>query len=1577
MNRTISPTQRLFLTVCAVALSFSAHSQALQVTPANVAPFTPQNLISNVFLGDGVEVTNITYGGVSSAIGYFTGGTQSIGIERGIVMTTGLASSVPNNGSNFANNGNGSNAFDANLDAIATQTLNDVSVYTITFIPTADTLRFRYAFASEEYPEYACSSFNDVFGFFIQGPGYPTPTNIAIIPNTNLPVSINNIHPDNPIYDPCPPTNAQYYNANAAASNNQPTYDGITDVFTAQAIVTPCQPYTIKLAIADVGDDAYDSGVFLEAKSFGTGSLRVEVATVSADGTVTEGCTEGSITFRLPSPVQQDMPIDYNVWGSATNGIDYQAIVNNLSIPAGQMELVIPVIAFEDNAAEGVEFIAIDVQRDPCNRDTVYVYLRDNGIAAPMLRADTTVCVGQNAIELNATLPIPVPTPPTFSNQQDFAIPPNGAPITSNINVFGVQPTVLGPEVIRSVCFNINHPWDDDLDIFLLSPGGQFLELTTDNGGNGDNYTNTCFTPTATNSIVPPGFIFAPASAAPFTGDWLPEGPWSDLWDGTYPTNGNWRLQVSDDANGFNGTLTDWTITFEPSYKIDYQWSPAAGLSCATCPITNANPSQTTLYTVLATDSYGCTVTDTVSIVVAGVQGTTAVQQNVSCFGGNDGIAMADLPVGAATATYQWNDPAQQTTQTATGLGAGTYNVVISDANGCTQTVSATVTQPTDLTQQTTQTNVLCFGESNGSAIVAAAGGTTPYEYLWSNGPTTANNPNLPIANYSVTITDANGCTEVGTTTVSQPNELSASTNSTPANCNGGSNGTVTISPTGGTLPYAYAWSDPLGQVTATAANLPVGNYTVTLSDANGCSLTRSVEVTEPSAIQVASSVQNVRCFGEANGSISVAPTGGASPYQYNWSSGESTANILGKTAGTYTVTLTDNVGCTFVETQTIAEPPVLFSFATPISVLCFGENTGEMHLDITGGVPGYAANWSGPNGFVGAGADLSNLFAGNYVATVTDASGCLRVVNQSIAQPSAPLALALPEVSDTICFIATDGTATVVPAGGTAPYNYIWDYNGQTTATLTGLSTNEYHVTVTDANGCTQESETLVLEKQQVFAYAEPRLPRCRDGADGSATVLSIFYGADEADVNQFNYTWSTSPAQTGATATNLQATQTYTVTATDAQGCSATQTVTVGNPTLLEAKITGSGDVRCFGEANGWASASGSGGTGPYTWFWSPGAATQTDSLAQGFPAGTYRVTITDARGCPAVESVTISQPPALAVEMFQTAVKCFGESTGGARAFPSGGVSPYNYIWWNGAQTPDIQNVAAGVAGLSVTDANGCIAPALIEIEQPEAPVNGMADKRDPTCFGGRDGEIRLTGTGGTPPYRYALDDKPWNGSPIQIGITAGIYTPKITDINGCSVALPPLEVTQRGELKVDLGPDITILLGQDTQLLVQVSNAIGGLRYAWSPEDSVWLSCMDCINPSVYNLDYQNYFEVLVTDSLGCSAEDQILVTVEKPRKVFVPTAFSPNDDLTNDRLLVHGQQTSRALNFRVFDRWGEMIYEAKNFNFNDPDVGWDGTFRDKPADPGVYVWVLEVQYVDGVVEVFRGNTTLIR
>jgi hypothetical protein len=347
-----------------------------------------------------------------------------------------------------------------------------------------------------------------------------------------LPVSINNIHPYNdqnsPNPNPCFPFNAQYYNGNSNTTK-QPVYDGYTDIFTATAMVIPCQTYTIKLAIADVFDAAYDSGVFLEARRFRhIRSAGRSGATAGRRWLYRRRCSAATINFTIAQPQTQNFPLNYEVFGSATPGVDFTSLPANLFIPAGQTQLSGQYPGLEDGLTEAPEDVFVRVKVDACNWDTVRILIKDNLLVPPVMQ-DTGICIAGTPITLNATVPIQTPPPPTFSNNNSIPIPDNYPAVNSPVNVSGVQPVTLGPGIIRSVCVNLNHSYDDDIDLFLISPGGQVLELTTDNGGSGDNYTNTCFTPSAAVPITFPG-PQAPASAAPFTGNFQPEGAWSDLW---------------------------------------------------------------------------------------------------------------------------------------------------------------------------------------------------------------------------------------------------------------------------------------------------------------------------------------------------------------------------------------------------------------------------------------------------------------------------------------------------------------------------------------------------------------------------------------------------------------------------------------------------------------------------------------------------------------------------------------------------------------------------------------------------------------------------------------------------------------------------------------------------------------------------------------------------------------------------------------------------------------------------------------------------------------------------------------
>ncbi|MEO6038294.1 MAG: choice-of-anchor L domain-containing protein, partial [Saprospiraceae bacterium] len=575
---------RIFLFAAAfLFLSLSAEAQWLTVSGANTAPYNvPAQLIRDHLTGPGIEILNVEFDGAAGAVGYFTGGEQAIGLNRGLLLSTGSAASLGTSlgaegtGTDFASTDNMISLVDPNLEALSTGPLHDMTRYRITFRASSDSIRFRYVFASEEYPEYACSAYNDVFGFFLQGPGYPVPVNIARVPGTNLSVSINNVHPANGTG--CFAKNLQYYHSNLN-SNQQPSYDGYLDVFVAEAAVQPCGIYTMTLAIADVSDGAYDSGVFLEAKSFESAAV-VSASFDPANAILPENATADTVSLTFTNLPASLLPMTVKIGGTAQNGVDYQLIDSVSTIFTTDTILHWLVQPLADSLTEPFETVELTVRDTGCFYRQFTLYLTDP--APNFSPVDTIVLAAAQTVALTAPAPSALNAQSwAFSNNMTQVINPVMTMVYSELNVVsnssgdpGAIPiaTLNDPALLESVCINIEHAFVGDLDLYLFAPNGHFVELSTDNGDNGDNYTNTCFSPSATQSITF-GMPIAPATAAPFTGTFQPEGDWNDLVGA--PINGTWKLGVMDDANGFIGQLLNWSMTFSGAQLGDfhYLWS--------------------------------------------------------------------------------------------------------------------------------------------------------------------------------------------------------------------------------------------------------------------------------------------------------------------------------------------------------------------------------------------------------------------------------------------------------------------------------------------------------------------------------------------------------------------------------------------------------------------------------------------------------------------------------------------------------------------------------------------------------------------------------------------------------------------------------------------------------------------------------------------------------------------------------------------------------------------------------------------------------------------------------------------
>lgn len=1649
--------QRLFSLFLLLCLSTTCLlAQPMEVS--NNPPITPENLITNVFLGSGVEVLNIQFDGTNNAVGFFQEAETAIGIDRGLVMSTGNAS-LQSGGEGTESPGttqsasmtSGNSLFDPDLIQISNGvTTNDIVRYSITFIPISDTLRFNYVFGSEEYPEYACSSFNDIFGFFISGPGINGPysnnaENIAIIPGTNLPVTINNVNPgvpgDNGGVIECTPPNgslafSEFYNDNLN-SGTAPVFDGFTDVFTAEAVVIPCSTYTIKLVIADVSDTSHDSGVFLEAKSFGTGSLQPELTTVSLDGTVAEGCSEGLLSFSLPAPTESDFLLDYEIFGTAENGIDYETIPPDLFIPAGDSVVSIPIVAFADGLDEGSETILIGIQRDPCNRDTLLIPITDNELVPPELRPDTIICRGDTLPEgfIDATVDVVLPEPPRFTNSAPLVVSPPLTPIFSDIEVFGVQPFELGPDVIVSVCIDdLQTTWADDLQMYLFTPGGQFMELVTDIGNPGDNFIGTCFTPTATNPIT--DVVLADQ---PFTGEYAPEGLWSDLWSGESPTNGTWRLSIYDKFFADTPVLNEWSITFRPLYEINYSWEPADGLSCADCPSPEFFPDTTTTYVVTATDAYGCITADTIIVEVRTLDADT-ILQGVSCAGDNDGLVTLDINSNGGPFQFDWSngqtdsiainlgaglielalsddstgctydysfdvlepdslmataavdsvdcagnatgealvlpsggsgpytvffDPgveAGPVNGQAVNLGTGTYNYTVRDDNNCIFTDTFPVFEPDSLSLQLSATDALCADSLDGQANVLIEGGTPAYTYEWLDEDglivgSDASLQNIGAGNYTLSILDANGCPATQSVFLDEPPALLVSVDTTDAICAGINDGAAEAIASGGTGNYTFTWSD-MGPDTPDRDGLSSGNYTVSVSDGNGCLLVTDFVIGASDSVAFILDAMDVSCNGLMDGSATVVPTGGTAPYVFDWSGGQTTDAVTDLSSGVTIVTVTDVNGCLAVDSVDILAPPALTLDLEVDSILCNG-STGQITAAGGGGIGTLMYNWSnGQDTPIAA-----DLTAGSYSVTITDENSCTLADTLVISEPTA-LTTSTSSTTAT-CQPEPDGSATISAGGGTPPYSYLWS-NGETLPIAQSLIAGTYFVTVTDDNDCTVVDSVVVDGTFPIELSQDAQPVSCNGRSDGSGTVTAV------GGQLPYSYDWGAglpdSPTQS-----NLSA-GTYVVTVTDASGCEASIEIIISEPSVLLISTTTS-MITCSGSADGSASVTVGGGTQPYNILWSNG---DTDPQTENLGLGSYTVQVTDANGCEASGEVVISEASPINITVEVEDIDCYGDATGAATLAVSGGLPPYTYAWPNGINEPGATDLVSDLYLVTITDAADCALVEEVFVPQPNAPLEAVLMATDVSCYGSEDGRIEVEVEGGTPGYRYSLDGEFFSGSSTFLGLSPGAYGVLVEDDNGCTLLLDAVGVNEPDPIIVDLGSTRAIPFGEVIRLRPEITGGVGAFGYDWFPQDSSLLDCFECSEPLV-SVDFQASVRVVVTDETGCTGEDIVNVYATKNRPILVPTGFSPNDDSQNDRLIVHARDNIELniVYYRIFDRWGEILYEATDFQPNDPTFGWDGTFRGELLNSGTFIWAVGVEYRDGLQEEFRGHTNLIR
>jgi hypothetical protein len=839
-------------------------------------------------------------------------------------------------------------------------------------------------------------------------------------------------------------------------------------------------------------------------------------------------------------------------------------------------------------------------------------------------------------------------------------------------------------------------------------------------------------------------------------------------------------------------------------------------------------------YFVTVEDNNGCVEIASAVINEPDMLYTQTNSMDISCFGYEDGAIELMVEGGVAPYTVEWDNGA--TSFDIFDLSAGTYNALITDANGCETLISEQIMEPQALEASLTTVDINCYGDFAGEIMTSVSGGIAPYEFEWSNGEMTSDLYNVPAGIYDVMITDEHGCSIELTDTVLESPEVIITQTITPEDT--GNDGAIDIEVSGGVSPYTFEWSN--GETTEDITGLAAGIYEGTVTDANGCESFVSYAINSIGCpMTIDTYVENPLCYGETGFAV-VTINDGVEPYTINWNDGQTTDTAYALTAGIYSVTVEDDNSCIEIASVEITEPSMLTSGIDAASITCYGENNGQLSAIAMGGTMPYAIEWStGDTDPV-----LYDVAAGTYTLSVTDANGCVSESEAEIFEP-AELSAAI-STEDVFCNGDMSGSVMVEVMGGTPDYNFSWN-TGDNADAIEMLPAGIYDVIVTDANGCMISLTDTIFEPEAIV-ISEVVTDEV-SGNDG-AIDLTITGG-----VEPYTYLWSN--GETTEDLTGLAA-GVYNGTVTDANGCMVTGSISVNDAGCNMVLNVNTTDVTCYGEFDGEAALEITGGDVPFDILWSDG---QEGDTAFALTAGEYSVTVADNNGCLEIEYFEILQPEMLMPEVITNDITCYGLTDGMASVFVTGGVEPYDILWSTTEDTDTIADLSVGMYYVTVVDANGCMNVVEFEIIEP-AELSASSMVSDVICNGDNSGMIDITVTGGTEPYAFEWNDGSLEG--YSVNVYAGDYEVIVTDANGCFITVSEtINEPEMLDLSEVVTPENT---GNDGAIDITVTGGVSPYAFEWSngeiTEDITGLAA------GIYN--------VVVTDDNGCMIDASIPV-----------------------------------------------------------------------------------------------------
>ncbi|MDH7448468.1 beta strand repeat-containing protein, partial [Aquimarina sp. 2201CG14-23] len=918
-------------------------------------------------------------------------------------------------------------------------------------------------------------------------------------------------------------------------------------------------------------------------------------------------------------------------------------------------------------------------------------------------------------------------------------------------------------------------------------------------------------------------------------------------------------------------------------------------------------------------DNAGCTTTTNFIItepdeLLVTIDYETATS-DLQCNGDDNARILATVSGGIAPFSYSWSKetslgsgvftPLSDTSSLLIGADAGNYRVTITDNSTATTNAEFVITQPDPLDITFTQVDVDCFADPTGVIDITVAGGTPPYNYLWSNGATSEDLSGISSGDYSVDVTDANGCPISSTIiTITQPITPISISNTTITNLTGfqTANGGISITVAGGTPGYTYQWrvdgtSTVIG-TDATITNLQADTYEVTIMDANNCILTGTFIVTQPELLEV-SDIQpdsSILCFGDQTVSLTATVIGGVAPYTYQWYNTLDNTTILSTTdtvmnlgAGTYEVAIMDANANLASDTFTIIEPPVLQASYTSIDVSCNAGNDASIDLTVLGGTPPYAFFWSNGDNTQ----DISGLSAGTYTLTVRDANLCEANLSIDITEPATGLSISNVDITDASGNALNNGSIQVTAAGGTPAYTYLWTDNTNTTVgtnsnLLNNVGAGSYFLTLMDANGCVLGPiEYIVAEPAPLLVTTTQTAIPCfgENGellANVTGGVPPYTYQWFDAGNTEISTTDTTGPIPTG----------TYRVVVLDANSNQTEQiNINLTQPNLLEITNINITEVGCYNGTDGSITITVTGGTGNYTYQWNTlGSSTNTLS---GITAGDYNVMVSDENNCTTTSgTITVTQPVVYDITNVNIIRPSATGTTDGSIAISiTGGVAPYTYQWTDnlGAvvlleanvnnSSSTLANQAEGTYNILVTDADGCTINDTYNLANPGELLVNINQTQQINCFGGSDGILEVITTGGVGGNNYQWFDANTNtqigNNNILNGVAVGDYYIIVSNAEGISEQSAVFNVSQPLAVIGNLVEDNPDCFGaNDGSITITAAGGNGSYAYRYrilNGTYSAWIPFDNGVTTQITNL-IDGIYQIQLQDSNGCFYED---------------------------------------------------------------------------------------------------------